>query len=115
MNININEEKLDEYVIDAKDASFFTGNYSDYLSFTYSITPVLIFFILIGLALFCSKKKDSPKYDEASFRCFTLLPSPFPKNEFEFAVNLQKHWNSLFHKYSNNPKLIYEGLKRLMI
>lgn len=27
MNININEEKLDEYIIDAKDASFFTGNY----------------------------------------------------------------------------------------
>lgn len=32
MNININEEKLDEYIIDAKDASFFTGNYLDYLN-----------------------------------------------------------------------------------
>lgn len=90
--MDIDESKLDEYVIDAKDAILFTG-----------------------LAFFCSKSKQNSEFNKATYTGFTLLPSPFPKDQFTYAVEIQKHWNLLLHKCSNDLKFIYESLKRFTI
>jgi hypothetical protein len=87
--VKIDEKNLDEFVQDAKDACFFAG-----------------------LAYFCSNNKNDVDFDDATFLSFTLLPSPFPRQDFEFAVEIQTHWNKLIHCVSNDYEFLYSSLKR---
>lgn len=83
--IKIDESRLDEYVEDAKDACLFTG-----------------------LAYF------RRGHDSATYMGLALLPSPFPRVEFERAAHLQPHWNVLFHKLARRPALIRAALGDLV-
>lgn len=86
--MEINESQIDDYVVDAKDAAIFSG-----------------------LMHFCSTKKSDPDYDLATYMGFTLLPSPFPKVEFDFGVELAKHWNRLMHTCANDHELLRASLQ----
>lgn len=55
-----------------------------------------------------SKQKFSP--DSIIFAPFTLLPSSFPKAEFEKAVEIQPVLNELMHNVAHD----YEFLKNVL-
>ena len=87
-SIEVDESKLDEYVLHARDAAFSAG-----------------------LAFFASKHKTEPDYNKVQFLTHTLFPSPFLRSEFEYAVRIQQDWNYLIHRTANMPELIHESLK----
>ena len=43
---------------------------------------------------------------------FFLLPSSFPKRDFDFVTNLQPHINMLMHKIAHDYDFLHESLKR---
>ncbi|RNA33549.1 glutathione synthetase isoform X2 [Brachionus plicatilis] len=86
--ILLDENNLEEYIISARDALFRTG-----------------------VPYFTSNSKENKKFCQCSFLPLTLIPSPFPRNEFDLAIKLQLEWNNLMIKFSSNTKLIYDALK----
>ena len=72
----------------------------------------ILFLFCIGLAYFRSNNKNDDEFDDASFLSFTLLPSPFPRKDFEYAVGIQEHWNRLMHSVSNDYEFLYNSLRR---
>jgi hypothetical protein len=65
----------------------------------------------LDLGYFASKHKTDPDYNTVNFLTHTLVPSPFLRSEFEYAVDIQKHWNYVIHMAANSPDLIYKSLK----
>ncbi|CAF0826520.1 unnamed protein product [Brachionus calyciflorus] len=90
-SIEIDETKLDEYILCARDACFRTG-----------------------LPYFSSNNKTDKDFYKLEFLPFTLVPSPFPRRELDFAIKIQNAWNILLMKCSNNLNLIYEALKEII-
>ena len=68
-------------------------------------------FLILGLAYFCSNDKNDPDFDKATFLSFTLLPSPFPRKEYAYALQIQELWNKLILKVSNDYDFLNESLK----
>lgn len=66
-------------------------------------------FILTGVGM-RSKTNFSP--DSLNFAPFVLLPSVFPRKEFERAVALQPTINELMHKVAHNHEFLEETLKK---
>lgn len=65
-------------------------------------------FALIHAA--CMRKKGAYDEDSLQFAPFTLLPSPFPKREFQIALELQPTLNLLINSVAHD----YEFLKRVL-
>ena len=61
------------------------------------------------------KSKNQAHQDQVQVAPFTLLPTPFPKTEFEKAVELQTIFNELMHKVAYDREFITEKLKRYYI
>lgn len=59
----------------------------------------------------CMRSKTSFSKDNLYFAPFALLPSRFPKQEFERAVNIQPIINELIHKVAHNHEFLEETLK----
>ncbi len=57
-----------------------------------------------------SKKHFSD--DSVEFAPFTLLPSPFPKKEFEKAVKIQSLINELIHFVAHDHEFLKNVLKK---
>lgn len=55
-----------------------------------------------------SRQNFSP--DSINFAPFVLVPSTFPKKEFEKAVELQPVVNELIHRIANNYEFIKDTL-----
>lgn len=55
---------------------------------------------------------DAYDPDGMKFAPFVLLPSTFPKLEFDRAVKLQPIINELFHKVAHDYEFLSESLKR---
>ena len=50
----------------------------------------------------CMRQKDKFDRDALHFAPFVLFPSPFPRDEYNKAVNLQVIVNELMHKVFNH-------------
>lgn len=59
----------------------------------------------------CMRSKTSFSKDNLYFAPFALLPSRFPKQEFERAVNIQPIINELIHKVAHNHEFLEDTLK----
>lgn len=57
-----------------------------------------------------SKKQYSP--DAVEFAPFTLLPSSFPKSEFEKAVDIQIILNELIHNVAHDYEFLKSSLQK---
>ncbi len=56
-------------------------------------------------------RRDSFNEDAIHFAPFALLPSPFPSNEFQRAVELQPVLNCLMCKVANDTEFLKDTLK----
>eukprot|EP00095_Tigriopus_kingsejongensis_P004650 maker-scaffold29_size597861-snap-gene-4.34 protein:Tk04650 transcript:maker-scaffold29_size597861-snap-gene-4.34-mRNA-1 annotation:"glutathione synthetase-like isoform x1" len=59
----------------------------------------------------CMRRRDAYDRDALHFAPFLLLPSPFPKSEFEKACHLQPILNELMHKVAHDRQFLTETLK----
>ncbi len=94
-----NFAKLLRSKIEARDPAFLkyeTGN-----------LLIELFFLFVGVCM-RSKQKFSP--DSLNFAPFVLVPSTFPRLEFNNAINLQPLINELFHKIANNFEFLKNAL-----
>lgn len=87
-DFKINSHKLDEYAIEVKDWC-------------------------LSNALICiSNDPQSIKFHDSCYPLpVTLLPTKFPKKQYEFAIDIQKHFNELVHNISNDFEFLNETLK----
>lgn len=90
-NYTINEEKLEEYALYAKDWCLING-----LIFIHDEPENLIYHELV---------KPYP---------ITLLPTKFPRKEFNFAVEIQSYFNELIHKIANDHEFLEKVLKNVI-
>lgn len=58
------------------------------------------------------RRKDAFDRDALHFAPFLLLPSPFPRKEFDRAVQLQTLLNELMHKVAHDNEFLKETLKK---
>jgi hypothetical protein len=61
----------------------------------------------IGFSGVCMRSRQNFSQDSINFAPFVLVPSAFPKKEFEKAIELQTLVNEMIHQIANN----YEFLK----
>jgi len=59
----------------------------------------------------CMRQKSKYDRDALHFAPFVLLPSPFPKDEYYKAINLQTILNELMHKVAHDYDFLKEALK----
>uniref|UniRef100_A0A1B6I2J5 Glutathione synthetase n=2 Tax=Homalodisca liturata TaxID=320908 RepID=A0A1B6I2J5_9HEMI len=59
----------------------------------------------------CMRSKTNFSTDSLNFAPFTLLPSAFPRKEFERAVALQPIVNELMHKVAHDHEFLEESLR----
>lgn len=60
----------------------------------------------------CMRRKDAFDRDALHFAPFLLLPSPFPRQEFNRAVELQTLLNELMHKVAHDNEFLKDTLKK---
>lgn len=70
------------------------------------------FFFLFCLSGAGMRSKTNFNPDSLTFAPFVLLPSTFPKSEFEKAVNMQTDLNLLIHKVAHDHEFLSETLSR---
>lgn len=58
------------------------------------------------------RSKTNFSSDSLNFAPFVLLPSVFPRKEFERAVALQTTINELMHKVAHDHEFLEETLKK---
>ena len=58
----------------------------------------------------CMRRKDAFDRDALHFAPFLLLPSPFPRKEFQRAQELQTLLNELMHKVAHDNEFLEETL-----
>ncbi|XP_063218318.1 glutathione synthetase-like isoform X3 [Bacillus rossius redtenbacheri] len=63
----------------------------------------------------CMRSRSSFSKDTLQFAPFVLLPSPFPRKEFQKAVSIQPILNELMHKVANDHEFLSETLKRYVL
>merc|ERR1712066_320235 len=85
MGIPLSQEKLNDLVEKGKD-----------------------FCLMHGI---CMRQKAKFDRDALHFAPFVLLPSPFPKNEYYKAIQLQTVLNELMHKVAHDYDFLSESLK----
>ncbi|KAF4524344.1 hypothetical protein B566_EDAN015897 [Ephemera danica] len=59
----------------------------------------------------CMRSKINFNSDVLQFAPFALLPSTFPRKEFEKAINIQPILNELMHKVAHDYEFLYSSLK----
>lgn len=59
----------------------------------------------------CMRSKKNFSEDSLQFAPFTLLPSPFPRKEYNNACDLQITLNSIMHGVANDYEFLKESLK----
>lgn len=57
------------------------------------------------------RSKKTFSKDSIVYVPFTLLPSPFPKSEFQKAVKIQTSLNLLFHNVAHDYEFLKNTLK----
>ena len=57
------------------------------------------------------RRKDAFDRDALHFAPFLLFPSPFPKSEFDRAVNLQPVLNELMHNVAHDREFLENTLR----
>jgi hypothetical protein len=72
-------------------------------------TSLKIYHDLPGI---CMRRKDAFDRDALHFAPFLLLPSPFPRQEFNRAVQLQTLLNELMHKVSHDREFLTNTLAK---
>lgn len=97
---------FENLVANVKDYALFNGRYC----FIHVSTIILFITEFIAGAAMRSKEHFSP--DTIQFLPFTLLPSPFPKKEFDKAVRIQPLLNQLIHKVAHNHEFLKEVLQK---
>lgn len=60
----------------------------------------------------CMRRKGAFDRDALHFAPFLLLPSPFPRQEFNRAVELQPVLNELMHKVAHDNDFLKETLEK---
>lgn len=75
--------------------------------FAHLIYLLIIYFIGAGMR---SKTNFNP--DSLNFAPFSLLPSTFPKIEFDKAVNMQTIVNELIHRVAHDYEFLSKTLNR---
>lgn len=68
-----------------------------------------ILYYILGAAM---RSKTNFSNDTLQFAPFTLLPSAFPKSEFQRVVSLQTVFNELIHTIAHDRQFLTETLKR---
>ena len=63
----------------------------------------------------CMRRKDAFDRDALHFAPFLLLPSPFPRQEFDRAVKLQTLLNELIHKVAHDRDFLTRTLAKTII
>ena len=63
----------------------------------------------------CMRRKDAFDRDALHFAPFLLLPSPFPRQEFDRAVQLQILLNELIHKVAHDRDFLTQTLAKTII
>ena len=76
-----------------------------------------IFHILLKRCQFdltgiCMRRKDAYDRDSLHFAPFLLLPSPFPRDEFDKVCKIQPLLNELMHKVAHDNEFLKETLKQ---
>ena len=69
----------------------------------------MIVYIVTGINI---RRKESFDRDKLHFTPFCLLPSPFPHQEFNRAVELQTVLNELMHKVAYDFDFLKETLRK---
>jgi hypothetical protein len=105
MSINIDEEKINDYKILAKDYCLVNG-WLFYLVSFISKTYLL----LKGLVMFPKQTKEN-SHNVVNCLPITLLPTKFSKSDFEYALKLQNSFNLLVHNVSIDDSFLRESLK----
>lgn len=103
---SLSHEDLDEIVDKAKDYAIQHGNtlyYSNYYRNNNIIHS------LTGVSMCFKKNYDRNKVQLSRF---VLVPTSFPKVEFEKAIVIQKILNKLIHKVAYDHDFIYKTTKR---
>ncbi|XP_023333170.1 glutathione synthetase isoform X2 [Eurytemora carolleeae] len=59
----------------------------------------------------CMRRKDAFDTDALHFAPFVLFPSPFPRKEFNKAIEIQTILNELMHKVAHDDDFLRESLK----
>ena len=67
-------------------------------------------YLTIFFARICMRRKDAFDRDALHFAPFLLLPSPFPRKEFQRAQELQTLLNELMHKVAHDNEFLEETL-----
>ena len=73
------------------------------------VLSTVILYIIIGINF---RRKESFDRDKLHFTPFCLLPSPFPRQEFNRAVELQTLLNELMHKVAYDFDFLKETLRK---
>lgn len=60
----------------------------------------------------CMRRKDAYDRDALHFAPFLLLPSPFPRQEFKRAQELQTLLNELMHKVAHDNEFLEDTLSK---
>ncbi|KAI6660475.1 hypothetical protein LOD99_14060 [Oopsacas minuta] len=64
----------------------------------------------VGLMMYRTAVDTSTKFSSQPLP-FTLLPSPFPKGQFQEALDLQTHFNTLIHECTLDHEFLLEALE----
>ena len=106
--LDFDAETLEEIVNKGKDWALMHGKYR--LNIKYIVLHIIKCFMnnyYLGAAM-RPKAANLFSLDSLSFAPFMLLPSSFPRREFEKSLKLQPLINELIHRVANN----YEFLKK---
>lgn len=111
-NFNIKESKLEEYAIRVKDFCLANGNVSNKIFII--LLDLFMKFDLNYLGLICIENdQNSIKTHNSAYPVpVTLFPTQFPKKQFDFAIEIQKHFNELVHNISNDSQFLKETLNK---
>jgi len=90
-NFNVDENRLVEYAIRAKDLC-----------------------LTNGLICIENDQNSIKTHDTAYPAPVTLFPTKFPKKQFDFAIEIQKYFNELVHDISNDTAFLKEMLNNVI-
>ena len=109
VEIPLEEHVLKDVVEKAKDFCLMHGNLSKCFE---GNKPSLFYLSFLFIQGICMRRKDAFDRDALHFAPFLLLPSPFPRQEFNRAVQLQTLLNELMHKVAHDDEFLSETLSK---
>lgn len=102
MPIPVEDSVLNDLVEKAKDYALMHGKLL--------ISCKLMIQETISLTGICMRRKDAFDRDALHFAPFLLFPSPFPRQEFEKALEIQTVLNELMHKVAHDRDFLESTL-----